>query len=102
MSIHNKQTDQVIKIRGQHCGDVDLTGYLQNVSGPVPLVLDLRITHERFGSSSDPSLNGNLHCPSYRLIGNLTVFLQIQEFVIWTCLIDLVFKFWTLFNRPCF
>ena len=24
-------------------------------------VLDLRIAHERFGSSSDPSLNGHLH-----------------------------------------
>ena len=30
---------------------------------PVPLVLDLRITHERYGSSSDPSLNGHLHYP---------------------------------------
>jgi hypothetical protein len=30
---------------------------------PVPLVLDLRITHDRFGSSSDSSLNGNLHYP---------------------------------------
>ena len=27
------------------------------------LVLDLCITHERFGSSSDPSLHGNLHYP---------------------------------------
>ena len=26
--------------------------------------MDLRITHERFGSSSDPSLNGNLHYPN--------------------------------------
>jgi hypothetical protein len=25
--------------------------------------MDLRIDHERFGSSSDPSLNGNLHYP---------------------------------------
>jgi hypothetical protein len=32
-----------------------------NVSGPVPLVLDLRITHERWGSNSDPSINGHLH-----------------------------------------
>ena len=31
---------------------------------PVSLVVDLRITHERFGSSSDPSLNGNLHYPN--------------------------------------
>jgi hypothetical protein len=29
----------------------------------IPLVLDLRIVHDRFGSSSDPSLNGNLHYP---------------------------------------
>ena len=28
------------------------------------LVLDLRIAHDRFGSSSDPSLNGNLHYPN--------------------------------------
>ncbi len=28
------------------------------------LVLDLRITHERFGSSSDPSINGHLHYPN--------------------------------------
>ena len=35
-----------------------------NVSGPVPLVLDLRITHERWGSISDPSLNGHLHYPN--------------------------------------
>jgi hypothetical protein len=34
------------------------------VSGPVPLVLDLRISHERFGSSSDPSINGHLHYPN--------------------------------------
>jgi hypothetical protein len=98
---------------------------------PVPLVLDVRIAHDRFGRSSDPSLNGNLHypndidrslneavadkirkyrsdyhnnppaqsplcrrslvflggyivnsfdCYSYRLIGKLTAFLQLQEF----------------------
>jgi hypothetical protein len=40
-----------------------LSGYLANVTGPVPLVLDLRIAHDRFGSSSDPSLNGHLHYP---------------------------------------
>ena len=38
-------------------------GYLVNESGPVPLVLDLRITHERVGRSSDLSLNGNLRYP---------------------------------------
>jgi hypothetical protein len=31
---------------------------------PVPSVLDLRIAHERFGSTSDPSINGRLHYPN--------------------------------------
>ena len=97
------------KSRGQHCGDIELTGYLANASGPVSLVLDLRI--DRFGSSSDRRLNrnGHLHYPndidrslneaavpiastsgrflsefvrlySYRMIGELTSFLQLQEF----------------------
>ena len=40
-----------------------MTDYLTN-EGPVPLVLDLHIDHERFGSISDPSLNGHLHYPN--------------------------------------
>ena len=32
----------------------------------MPLVLDLHITHERFGSISDLSINGHLHCPRLR------------------------------------
>ena len=98
----------------------------------MPLVLDLRIAHERWGSSSDPSINGHLHYPNdldrplneaaadkirkyradynnnphtlsplcllllvhlggyivnlcafyfYKLIGKLTAFLQLQEFI---------------------
>ena len=39
-------------------------GYLANQSAPVPSVLDLRITHERVGRSSDLSLNGNLRYPN--------------------------------------
>ena len=121
----------MVKTQGQHCGDIELAGYLANETGPVSLVLDLRITHDRFGSSTDPSLNGHLHYPSnidrslneaaadkirkyradynnnppntvsfmpaiastsggyilnlsdfysYRLIGKLTAFLQLQEF----------------------
>ncbi len=97
----------------------------------MPLVLDLRIAHDRVGSSADPTLNGHLKYPnnldqslndaatdkirkyrahynnrppsvvsfmsaivvrqagyivnlldfySYRLIGKLTAFLQLQEF----------------------
>jgi hypothetical protein len=61
---HKVKTQKVIKSRGQHCGDIKLAGYLVNEAGPVPLVLDLRIDHDHFGSSSDPSLNGNLHYPN--------------------------------------
>ena len=80
-----------------------MTGYLANVTGPVPLVLDLHIVHERFGSSSDPSINGHLHYPNdvdrslnetaadkirkyrtdynnYKIVGKLTVFFHLQEF----------------------
>ncbi len=35
-----------------------------NTTGPVPLVVDLRIAHDRFESSPDPSLNGHLHYPN--------------------------------------
>ena len=35
-----------------------------NTSGSVPLVLDLHIVHDRFGSSSDPSINAHLHYPN--------------------------------------
>ncbi len=59
----------VVRSRGQHCGDVDLVGYLANAAGPVPLVLDLRIAHDRFGSSSDPTLNGTLHYPNPNDVG---------------------------------
>ena len=66
---HKVKTQQVIKSRGQYCGDIELAGYeagyLANTTGPVLLVLDLRITHDdRYGSSSDPSLNGHLHYPN--------------------------------------
>jgi hypothetical protein len=57
------KTQQVVRSREQYCGDVELVGSLANVPGPVPLVLDLRIAHDHFGSSSDPILNGQLHYP---------------------------------------
>ena len=41
-----------------------MTGYLSNVSGPVPLVIDLHIPHDRVGSSTDPTLNGHLRHPN--------------------------------------
>ncbi len=57
---HNVKTQQVVKSRGQHCGDIELAGYLANEAVPVSLVLDLRIAHDRVGSSADPTLNGHL------------------------------------------
>jgi hypothetical protein len=56
---HKVKTRHVVKSRGQHCGDIELGGYLVNEAGPVPLVLDLRIAYDRVGSSTDPNLNGH-------------------------------------------
>jgi hypothetical protein len=42
---HKVKTQQVIKSRGHHCGDIELVGYLANEEDPVTLVMDLRITH---------------------------------------------------------
>jgi hypothetical protein len=55
------KTQQVVKSRGHHCGDIELAGYLAHAAGPVPLVMDLRIDDDRMGSSADPSLNGHLN-----------------------------------------
>ena len=41
---HKAKTQQVARSRGQRCGDIELAAYLANAAGPVPLVLDLRIT----------------------------------------------------------
>jgi hypothetical protein len=46
---HKVKTQQVIKSRGHHCGDIEIAGYLANVADPVPLVLDLRIAQTATG-----------------------------------------------------
>jgi hypothetical protein len=61
---HKVKTHHVVKSRGQNCGDIELVGYLANAAGPVALVLDLRIAHDRMGSSADPTLNGHLKYPN--------------------------------------
>jgi hypothetical protein len=63
-TIHKVKTKQVVKRRGQYCGDIEVTGYLANVAGPVTLVLDVRVAHDRFVSSADPALNGHLRYPN--------------------------------------
>ncbi len=54
----------MVRSRGKQCGDIELGGNLANAAGPVPLLLDLRIARERWGSSSDLNLNGHLHDPN--------------------------------------
>ncbi len=39
------KTEQVVKIRGQYSGDIELGGHIQNAGGTVSLVLDLLIVH---------------------------------------------------------
>jgi hypothetical protein len=39
------------------CGDIDLAGYLANEVVPVPLVMDLRIAHDKYPNNVDQSLN---------------------------------------------
>ncbi len=93
---HKAKTHQVVKSRGQHCGDIELVGYLTNAVGPVPLVLDLRVADDRVDSSDDPVLNGHLRYPNNldqslndtALIGKLTVFLQIQELCLHNQIVD--------------
>ena len=58
------KTQQVVKSRGQSCDDIELSGYLSNTTGPVSLVLDLRVAHDRVDSSTDPDLNGHLRYPN--------------------------------------
>jgi hypothetical protein len=61
-----RTTHRVKTQQGHPCGDVDLEGHLTNTVGPVQLVMDsdLRITHDRVGSSTDPTLNGHLKYPN--------------------------------------
>jgi hypothetical protein len=61
---HKVKTQQVVKNRVHHCDDIELAGYLANAVDPVPLVLDLRVAHNRVGSSVDPPLNGHLRYPN--------------------------------------
>ena len=44
---------------------MELDVYLGNATAQVSLVLDLRIVHDRWGSRSNPSLDGHLHYPAY-------------------------------------
>jgi hypothetical protein len=58
---HKVKTQRVVQSRGQRCGT---SSYLTNTVGPVSFVVDLRIVHDRWGRSSDLSINGHLHYPN--------------------------------------
>jgi hypothetical protein len=59
-----------------------LPAYLPDAPGPVNLVLDLCIRHERFGSSSKPSFNGTLHYPAPADIDTPQMSLLLTRYVI--------------------
>ncbi len=61
---HKVKTQQMVSLRnrGQWCGNIELPVYRDDAVGSVSLVLDLRITHERWGSRSKP-LNDHLYYP---------------------------------------
>ena len=42
---HQVKTQQVVKNRGNPCGDIKLEEYLVKTTGPVSLVLDLLLAH---------------------------------------------------------
>jgi hypothetical protein len=58
------KTTQVDHSLGQRCGNIELEAYLADAVRPINVVLDLRITHERYGGSSNPSFNGTLYYPA--------------------------------------
>ena len=58
------KTQQVVHRCGTRCGDIELAVYLTDAAGPINLVLDMRIAHESWMSSSSPVLNGNLPYPA--------------------------------------
>ena len=53
------KTQQVAHNRSQRCRDIEVGDFLTYVAGPVNLVMDLRIAHERWGSTSNRVINGN-------------------------------------------
>jgi hypothetical protein len=61
---HKVKTQQVIKSRGQHCGDIELAGMPCECGGPGAFGAGSPYRSDRYGSSSDPSLNGHLHYPN--------------------------------------
>ncbi len=52
---------QVSRSRGQRYGDIEPVVQLADTVGPVNLVMDPRIPHDRLGSTSNPILNDHLH-----------------------------------------
>ncbi len=92
---HRVKTQQVVKILGHHCGDIELTGYLANAVGQVKLLMTRSVNIVRTIITTLLTLSRLCRLLlvrmdvyivtlsdfySYRLIGKLTVFFQFQEF----------------------
>ncbi len=103
LTTHKVKTQEVVKNRGHHCGDIELSGYLANATGPWPFVMDLRVAHDRVGSSTPlysllwVRLGGYIvnlsETYSYRFIWKLTVFFAASGVLANFSSINLVFVF---------
>ena len=51
-----KKAHNLLNFSTQRQRLIELAGYLTNATVPGPLVMNLRITHDRVGSSTDPRL----------------------------------------------
>jgi len=69
------KTSHVARSRGQKCGDIQLDAYIADAAGPAPLIMDLRIVHERFGSRSNPPPH---FCAAWILISRSMMLLLIR------------------------
>ena len=74
---------------GQLCGDIERVDFLADVVGPVILVLDLRISHERLGISSNPALNRKLHYPNPADISHYMM-LMLKKYVLSIIIVPLI------------
>ena len=57
---HRVKDSGITTSKGQRRGDIEILEYLADAAGHRSIVTDLRITHDRHGSSAQPHLNGRL------------------------------------------
>jgi hypothetical protein len=72
-----------------------LTGYLANMTGPVSLVVDFLLAHDRWVSSSDPNLNDNLYYPNDM---NMNDLITTCKQLVWSTRIGRNMSIWNCHN----